>query len=391
MGKITVAAYGEDEQLWAFCQAFRDYAKLPVDGFVIGEPVSIVQVRYDGNARRGLTAVCRKADGDEYLVVLMDVALPQGTEAERYLAAYRKWAGLNPVSLSLLPRKKHRALDEDIDISGSLDLIVLNVKDQAARCRIPGTERIVTLRSGDVWNAAPGEVLRIRPRKYWLFSGHPFLSGEIETRRIDIPVLGLTPLGIEGFGLWDPAGESWGDEEKPPPEWAKPIIQRGPRPLFEMEQVMPGTDPEDPFDDPILRASDLWEAGALEEANTVLMDMAEADLRCLDVHSHLGNMVFELRPRDALRHYEIGMRIGELSLGEVFDGVLLWGFIDNRPFLRCVCGYGLSLWRLDRPDEARAVFERMLLLNPKDNQGARFMRADVQAGKTWEQHREEWE
>jgi hypothetical protein len=38
---------------------------------------------------------------------------------------------------------------------------------------------------------------------------------------------------------------------------------------------------------------------------------------------HLGNLEFEHCPKDALRHYEIGMRIGELSLGADFDGILL--------------------------------------------------------------------
>ena len=42
--KITVDAYGDDEQLWAFRQAFEDDVQLPVDGFVIGEPVSVIAV-----------------------------------------------------------------------------------------------------------------------------------------------------------------------------------------------------------------------------------------------------------------------------------------------------------------------------------------------------------
>jgi len=42
--KITVDAYGDDEQLWAFRQAFEDDVQLPVDGFVIGELVSVIAV-----------------------------------------------------------------------------------------------------------------------------------------------------------------------------------------------------------------------------------------------------------------------------------------------------------------------------------------------------------
>jgi hypothetical protein len=35
----------------------------------------------------------------------------------------------------------------------------------------------------------------------------------------------------------------------------------------------------------------------------------------------------------------------------------------------------LSLWRLGKSEEAREVFNRMLWLNPLDNQGIRFLLA----------------
>ena len=96
-------------------------------------------------------------------------------------------------------------------------------------------------------------------------------------------------------------------------------------------------------------------------------------------------MAFDSCPEDALRHYEVGMRVGELSLGANFGGVLPWGYIDNRPFLRCMHGYGLVLWRLERLGEAEKVFERMLWLNPTDNQGVRFVIGPVKTGETWKE------
>jgi hypothetical protein len=53
--EIIVDAYGEDE------------VPLPADGFVIGEPVSVGKIDYDGNERRGLTAKCRRDDGSEHV------------------------------------------------------------------------------------------------------------------------------------------------------------------------------------------------------------------------------------------------------------------------------------------------------------------------------------
>jgi tetratricopeptide (TPR) repeat protein len=120
----------------------------------------------------------------------------------------------------------------------------------------------------------------------------------------------------------------------------------------------------------------------------ILMGLCEADLRCLDAHAHLGSFVFEHRPKDALRHYEVGVRIGEMSLPPDFNGLLPWGHIDNRPFLRCLHGYGLCLWRLSRFEEAERVFDRMLWLNPTDNQGVRFLTAEVRARTAWADRRE---
>jgi hypothetical protein len=68
---------------------------------------------------------------------------------------------------------------------------------------------------------------------------------------------------------------------------------------------------------------------------------------------------------------------------------LPWGYLDNRPFLRCLHGYGLCLWRGARFDEAGRVFDRMLWFNPTDNQGVRFLIDEVRARTPWEDRREQ--
>jgi hypothetical protein len=384
---VTLSAHGDNEQLWAFRRLFEDEFNLPADGFVLSEPVSVTAVDYDGNARRGLTAVCRKEDGETHVVSLADVAFAESSPGAQYVAAYRKWAGLEPFPVLSTSRRKHRASEQDIDISQPVELILLNIKERAARCRIPGSERIITLRSRDVWRTVPGEFVTVRAVKHWRFKGSPYLSGAVESRRIDITALGLKPLRLEERGIWDPAEDYWREEDEPPAEWEEQIIRLGPRPSYEMEQVIPGNDPEDPFGGPFTRSDDLKNAGDPDDAHRILMELAEADLRCLDAHYHLGNLVFDFRPQDALRHYEIGMRIGELSLGKDFRDVLLWEFVDNQPFLRCLHGYGLCLWRMGRFREAEDVIDKILRLNPPDNQCARFLLPDIRAGKAWEENR----
>jgi hypothetical protein len=152
-----------------------------------------------------------------------------------------------------------------------------------------------------------------------------------------------------------------------------------------MEQVLPGVDPDDYDTDPIGEASDLKEEGDYDGAFHILMELCQTDLRCLDSHAHLGNLIFDRIPEVAIRHYGVGLRIGELSMGPDFGGLLPWGLIDNRPFLRCMHGYGLCLWRLGRFVDAYQIFERMLWLNPSDNQGVRFLIDDVRDKAPWEE------
>jgi hypothetical protein len=110
--EIIVDAYGEDEQLWAFRQVIEDEVPLPADGFVIGEPVSVVEIDYDGNERRGLTARCRREDGSEHVVAASGMMFPKSSSGERYIAAYRKWLGLDPYlpigSIPSRPEQRHK-------------------------------------------------------------------------------------------------------------------------------------------------------------------------------------------------------------------------------------------------------------------------------------------
>jgi hypothetical protein len=387
--QILTKASGDDEVLKAFRQLMEDTIKLPADGFVIGEPILITAIEYTGNTRRGLTAGCRCKDGSDHVIALSEVMFPSTFTGGEAIAAYRRWLGLNPLGAEdqVVPpqRRHHKATGDDIDLSKPVELVILSVKERTARCRLLENDKTITLRSGMVYDSVPGHIVTIHPKKQWSYGGHPYLSGEIKSARLDVQALKLMPLGLAEMGIWDPLEHYWGDDGEPLEEWTRPIIDSGPRPMFEMEQVLPGESKNDPFIDPICRAVDLKYAGKSAEARKILMELCQADLRCLDAHSHLGHFVFDYYPKKAILHFEIGLRIGELSLGDDFNGVLDWGFIDNRPFLRCMQGYGLCLWRLGRFEAAEHIFNRMLWLNPTDNQGTRFLLDEVKAKVTWKE------
>jgi hypothetical protein len=134
------------------------------------------------------------------------------------------------------------------------DLIVLSLKQTAARCRAILTQEPITLRARGLWRVTPGEIVTVRPRKRWAYAKHPYLSGEIIASRLDVPALGLTPLRLEDHGPWDPNEEYWGEDDEPLPDYAVWMIERGPRAEYEMEQVLPGEDPNDPDSGPIIQS-----------------------------------------------------------------------------------------------------------------------------------------
>jgi hypothetical protein len=386
--RIVAGAKTEDQQLRALEAAAQREVALPADAFVVGEPVTATAISYSGHPRAGLTLWGVRGDR-RFSVGLADIAFPPGSSGARFVSLYRAWLGFgelssDPKAYSAAPAARHKVTGDDIAVGSPVDLVVLACKSNALRCRLLGTAREVTLRT-TVRDEVPGGIITVMPTKQWMHARHAYLAGNVLSIRADVEALGLEPLAVHEQGEWDPETEYWGEEGEPIEEWAKPIIARGKRPMFEMEQVLPGADPEDFDSDPIVEASELNSAGDRARAREVLMKLLAQDLRCLDAHAHLGNFAFDRAPVEAQRHYEIGMSIGAFSLGRTFDGVLAWGLIDNRPFLRCMLGVGLCAWRFGNTREAAAVFRKMLWLNPSDNQGARFNLAAIEAGKTWEE------
>lgn len=376
----------DDAEVRALEAAAMAEVALPADGHVVGTPVTIRAIRYPGLPRVGLLATCESGEGT-HEVGLADVVFPVGSAGAAFVARYRAWLGFGAADGGERPvdaPRPHKVARDDIAIGTPIELAVLASKTNALRCRLLGSTREVTLRTA-VRDEIPGAIIKVTPKKQWTHARHPYISGDVADERVDVAALGLMPLALRDEGEWDPEHEYWGEEGEPIDEWAKPIIARGKRPMFEMEQVLPGFDPEDLDSDPIVEASELEMAGDPAAAREILMKLLAQDLRCLDAHAHLGNFAFDHGPAEALRHYEMGVSIGTLSLGEGFDGVLAWGLIDNRPFLRCLNGVGLCAWRLGDLRAAAHVFQRMLWLNPSDNQGARFNLAAVEAGKAWEE------
>ncbi|HJS92137.1 MAG TPA: tetratricopeptide repeat protein [Steroidobacteraceae bacterium] len=266
-----------------------------------------------------------------------------------------------------------------------LDAAVLKVNRQSARVRVLGEAGEITFRSRDIWQVVPGHLVTLSIEKRWSFKGDDYASGRIENPRIAIEKLALTPLPVREEGLIDLRSDYEPFEKGDPYFTLWRQLTERPRRSLVMHPIAWGQFPGAGEHYPTCDAADLAQVGRSEEAYELLMEVLGTDLRCLDAHAYLGNLEFDHAPDRAMLHYEIGVRIGELSLATGFDGVVLFGHLYNRPFLRCLHGYGLCLWRLGQLREAEQVFERMLSLNPTDNQGVRICLNDVRKGRRWEE------
>jgi len=76
-----------------------------------------------------------------------EVALPANTPGSHYLAAYRKWMELNRTT-EARTRTRRESPAATLDLRGPVELVVLSVKQKAARCRLLGSDQSVTLRAG---------------------------------------------------------------------------------------------------------------------------------------------------------------------------------------------------------------------------------------------------
>ena len=284
------------------------------------------------------------------------------------------------------------------------ELAVLGATSRTFRCREIATDLPVTLRAY-AQEAYPGTVVTVDVLGEKILKKGRYIDGNIRGFRIDIPALKLRPLALSSMGMSDPEEMldlwiDWGqlphdvvaepDEDddrsllkrlKPEalPSLYREVLQAGPRPLYEMEQVIPGMNPTDDWD-PVSEAAELMEEGSWPLAFRILRGRLSQDLRCLDAYSHLGSGIFHRNSSvdGAVNYYEIGVAIGDSFLHPLWQGeppdrrsyLLPWGLIDNRPYLRCLQGLALCRWRQNRWNDAIRLFTDLFWLDPADRLGA---------------------
>lgn len=219
----------------------------------------------------------------------------------------------------------------------TVDLLVLAEMADGLLCRELSTGRLV--RASSLLEAVPGECVSMTLERPLPDLDLQPVRGKVLSTRLDLSLAGLRPLAFTHGAM----------EDLRTPE------------VFDLLE----------------RSSHLRDTGHAYAASLLLNWVLEQDLRSIDAHAHLGNLVFDEKPVLALRHYLVGAALGPQNAKRVE-----WGHHENRPWLRCLHGVALCLWRLGDLKAAEGTL-RMLQLNPNDNQGSRFILEEVRSRAPW--------
>ncbi|MDZ7796146.1 MAG: hypothetical protein U5N56_03470 [Candidatus Marinimicrobia bacterium] len=109
------------------------------------------------------------------------------------------------------------------------------------------------------------------------------------------------------------------------------------------------------------------------EAMDNITEALRLDRNCINAYEYLG--MTEPLTELAILFFEKGIRVGRKKFGGNYlkeNKGYFWGLHETRPFMRCLHGYCDCLLMFGEKDEALAVMEEMIELNPGDNQGVRY-------------------
>jgi tetratricopeptide (TPR) repeat protein len=120
-----------------------------------------------------------------------------------------------------------------------------------------------------------------------------------------------------------------------------------------------------------------YEEGNLDQAEKVFKMVLAQMPDHLDAIHHLALVLSERDLYDqACDLWEQAVRIGRKAVTQDFEpgkDRLEWGWLENRPFLRCLHGLALARYKEGQIEEALRLFQELLSLNANDNQGVRAM------------------
>ena len=220
--------------------------------------------------------------------------------------------------------------------------IVLKLNAMGYRTRDLETGNIVSLQSNIDFKAFELETITVEVEKEWIFKKNSYVSGKLLKSEFLLANLNVPPLEYEniernryvfkdysGFGFYTP----------------------GKDPISEAI----GMDPKKGYD----ALARLWEHYP----------------QCIDALIQMGMMDFDSPERfqGAFNCFKGAIYIAEQNFPLDETAQFPWFFGNNRPYLRALLALSCWHWKNGDFDEAALLARKMLRLNLKDEQGARYI------------------
>jgi tetratricopeptide (TPR) repeat protein len=174
--------------------------------------------------------------------------------------------------------------------------------------------------------------------------------------------------------------------------------------LQDLLQSNGGKPPDMPPTTPLQEAQEVmyqaWSASSRAQRIRLARKALMISPDCADAYVLLAEENAET-PAEAWALYEAGVRAGERALEkEAFSEFAgnFWGILETRPYMRARFGLAQVIWYLGMSQEAITHLKEMLLLNPHDNQGVRYLLMnwllktgdDVSLEKLLDQYKDDW-
>jgi tetratricopeptide (TPR) repeat protein len=190
-----------------------------------------------------------------------------------------------------------------------------------------------------------------------------------------------TPAGdLPKTGVWVPNLDEFGESQETKLPFDRRIIEK------DLSQIsMPG-EIEKNRDIKLIEAQEMiyqaWEENNPAKRIILAHSALKISPNCADAYVLLAEEEAD-SPERALQLYQSGIQAGKRALGENYfeeNKGYFWGLLETRPYMRALEGVARCLWILGNKDESIRNYQKLLELNPNDNQGIRYVLADLYQG-----------